>query len=133
MPHSLFLPGVMDEIQCTDAGMLHFSFQLWCIFSLWCYGLVFVGDLCPLFFIWKTVNLKMLLKIGREVQVVCQCIVLVDVLNIVHPLPPEVIAFHGEYMENGKLDLQDCLIKTVILNLNWIQVFTLDQQEYSCP
>ena len=75
----------------------------------------------------------MLLKIGREVQVVCQCIVLVDVLNIVHPLPPEVIAFHGEYMENGKLDLQDDLIKIVILNLNWIQVFTLDQQEYACP
>lgn len=132
MPHSLFLPGVMDEIQCTDAGIMVYLFYQFVIFH-YVLRLVFLVIFVLYFFIWKSVNLKMLLKIGREVQVVCQCIVLVDVLNIVHPLSPEVIAFHGEYMENGKLDLQDCLIKTVILNLNWIQVFTLDQQEYSCP
>lgn len=132
MPHSLFLPGVMDEIQCTDAGIMVYLFYQFVIFH-YVLRLVFLVIFVLYFFIWKSVNLKMLLKIGREVQVVCQCIVLVDVLNIVHPLPPEVIAFHGEYMENGKLDLQDDLIKIVILNLNWIQVFTLDQQEYSCP
>lgn len=132
MPHSLFLPGVMDEIQCTDAGIMVYLFYQFVIFH-YVLRLVFLVIFVLYFFIWKSVNLKMLLKIGREVQVVCQCIVLVDVLNIVHPLSPEVIAFHGEYMENGKLDLQDDLIKIVILNLNWIQVFTLDQQEYSCP
>ena len=132
MPHSLFLPGVMDEIQCTDAGIMVYLFYQFVIFH-YVLRLVFLVIFVLYFFIWKSVNLKMLLKICREVQVVCQCIVLVDVLNIVHPLPPEVIAFHGEYMENGKLDLQDDLIKIVILNLNWIQVFTLDQQEYACP
>lgn len=132
MPHSLFLPGVMDEIQCTDAGIMVYLFYQFVIFH-YVLRLVFLVIFVLYFFIWKSVNLKMLLKIGREVQVVCQCIVLVDVLNIVHPLSPEVIAFHGEYMENGKLDLQDDLIKIVILNLNWIQVFTLDQQEYACP
>jgi len=132
VPHSLFLPGVMDEIQCTDAGIMVYLFYQFVIFH-YVLRLVFLVIFVLYFFIWKSVNLKMLLKIGREVQVVCQCIVLVDVLNIVHPLSPEVIAFHGEYMENGKLDLQDDLIKIVILNLNWIQVFTLDQQEYACP
>lgn len=122
----------MDEIQCTDAGIMVYLFYQFVIFH-YVLRLVFLVIFVLYFFIWKSVNLKMLLKIGREVQVVCQCIVLVDVLNIVHPLPPEVIAFHGEYMENGKLDLQDDLIKIVILNLNWIQVFTLDQQEYACP
>lgn len=132
MPHSLFLPGVMDEIQCTDAGIMVYLFYQFVIFH-YVLRLVFLVIFVLYFFIWKSVNLKMLLKIGREVQVVCQCIVLVDAMSIVHPLPPKAIAFPGEYMENGKLDLQDCLIKTVILNLNWIQVFTLDQQEYSCP
>ena len=122
----------MDEIQCTDAGIMVYLFYQFVIFH-YVLRLVFLVIFVLYFFIWKSVNLKMLLKIGREVQVVCQCIVLVDVLNIVHPLSPEVIAFHGEYMENGKLDLQDDLIKIVILNLNWIQVFTLDQQEYACP
>lgn len=69
----------------------------------------------------------MFLKIDKEVQAVCQCIAL-DVMTMVRPLPPEGIAFHGESMENGRLDLLDGLIKTVILNLNGIQVFILDQQ-----